>query len=44
MWDVKMMHNVSFMKNVSAMDVAMGAGAAAVVFNFFMPSFLKASF
>jgi hypothetical protein len=44
MWDVKMMHNVSFMKNVSAMDVAMGAGVAAVVFNFFMPSFLKASF
>jgi hypothetical protein len=44
MWDVKMMHNVSFMKNVSAMDVAMGAGAAAVVFNFFLPSFLKASF
>ena len=43
MWDVKMMHNVSFMKNVSAMDVAMGAGVAAVVFNFFMPSFLKAS-
>jgi len=44
MWDVKMMHNMSFMKNVSAMDVAMGAGVAAVVFNFFMPSFLKASF
>jgi hypothetical protein len=44
MWDVKMMHNVSFLKNVSAMDVAMGAGVAAVVFNFFMPSFLKASF
>ena len=44
MWDVKMMHNVSFMKNVSAIDVAMGAGVAAVVFNFFMPSFLKASF
>ena len=44
MWDVKMMHNVSFMKNVSAMDVAMGAGVAALVFNFFMPSFLKASF
>jgi hypothetical protein len=44
MWDVKMMHNMNFMKNVSAMDVAMGAGVAAVVFNFFMPSFLKASF
>ena len=44
MWDVKMMHNMCFMKNVSAMDVAMGAGVAAVVFNFFMPSFLKASF
>ena len=35
---------MSFMKNASAMDVAMGAGIAAVVFNFFMPSFLKASF
>ena len=44
MWDVKMMHNMNFMKNVSAMDVAMGAGVAAVVFNFFMPSFLKACF
>ena len=47
MWDVNStskMINVSFLKNVSAMDVAMGAGVAAVVFNFFMPSFLKASF
>ena len=47
MWDVNStskMINVSFLKNVSAMDVAMGAGVAGVVFNFFMPSFLKASF
>ena len=47
MWDVNStskMINVRFLKNVSAMDVAMGAGVAAVVFNFFMPSFLKASF
>ena len=47
MWDVNSTSktiNVSFLKNVSAMDVAMGAGVAAVVFNFFMPSFLKASF
>ena len=48
MWDInsttKKVDIMSFMKNASAMDVAMGAGVAAVVFNFFMPSFLKASF
>ena len=49
MWDInstttKKVDMMSFMKNASAMDVAMGAGVAAVVFNFFMPSFLKASF
>ena len=47
MWDInstKKKVDMSFMKNASAMDVAMGAGVAAVVFNFFMPSFLKASF
>ena len=47
MWDINSTTkkvDMSFMKNASAMDVAMGAGVAAVVFNFFMPSFLKASF
>ena len=47
MWDINSTMkkvDMSFMKNASAMDVAMGAGVAAVVFNFFMPSFLKASF
>ena len=34
---------MSFMKNASAMDVAMGAGVAAVVFNFYAVV-LKASF
>lgn len=44
MWDINSTTKKVDMSYASAMDVAMGAGVAAVVFNFFMPSFLKASF
>jgi len=50
MWDLSSISptpkilKTKIMKNMSAMDLAMAAGAMAVVLNFFMPSFLRATF